>query len=133
MINLANARRKDVWSVEESLHYIANGEIGIVIGQFKTKKMTFKGRPKNTEIEFASQKGYKYTFRSWEFAEDRNNPLELAYALTVHKAQGSEFRKVFVVIPNPCFILSREMLYTDLPLKKPKCIISIQVIILKIK
>ncbi len=133
VINLANARRKDVWPVEESLHYIANGEIGIVIGQFKTKKMTFKGRPKNTEIEFASQKGYKYTFRSWEFAEDRNNPLELAYALTVHKAQGSEFRKVFVVIPNPCFILSREMLYTALTRQKDKVIMLIQGNIFDIK
>jgi ATP-dependent exoDNAse (exonuclease V) alpha subunit len=30
--------------------------------------------------------------------------LELAYAITVHKAQGSEFDEVFVVLPSgkPC-------------------------------
>lgn len=125
VINLFNARRnpKDVWPDTDALNYVANGEIGMVIGQFKTKKMTFKGKPRNTEIEFTSQKGFKYSFKSWEFAEENNNPLELAYALTVHKAQGSEFGKVFLVIPNPCFLLSREMLYTSLTRQKEKVIL----------
>lgn len=128
VINLYNSRRnpKDVWPDDGALNYVANGEIGMVIGQFKTSKMTFKGKPKNTEIEFTSQKGYKYTFKGWEFAEEANNPLELAYALTVHKAQGSEFGKVFIVIPNPCFLLSREMLYTALTRQKDKVIMLIQ-------
>lgn len=126
IINLYNARRTDVWPSDNALNYIANGEIGMVIGQFKTPKMTFKGKPKNTEIEFTSQKGYKYTFKSWEFAEEANNPLELAYALTVHKSQGSEFGKVFFVVPNPCFLLSREMLYTALTRQKEKVIILFQ-------
>jgi hypothetical protein len=126
IINLYNARRTDVWPVENALNYIANGEIGMVIGQFKTPKMTFKGKPKNTEIEFTSQEGYKYTFKSWEFAEEANNPLELAYALTVHKSQGSEFGKVFFVVPNPCLLLSREMLYTALTRQKEKVIILFQ-------
>ncbi len=125
VINLINSKRKDVYP-NNGLNYIANGEIGMVIGQFKTKKMTFKGKPRNTEIEFTSQKGFKYTFKSWEFAEEANNPLELAYALTVHKAQGSEFGKVFLVIPNPCFLLSREMLYTSLTRQKEKVIIMFQ-------
>jgi ATP-dependent exoDNAse (exonuclease V) alpha subunit len=126
VINLVNSRRKEVWPTNDSMNYIANGEIGMVIGQFKTPKMTFKGRPKNTEIEFTSQQGYKYTFKSWEFSEDGNTPLELAYALTVHKAQGSEFGKVFIVIPNPCFLLSREMLYTALTRQKNKVIMLVQ-------
>ncbi len=128
VINLFNARRnpKDVWPDTDALNYVANGEIGMVIGQFKTAKMTFKGKPRNTEIEFTSQKGFKYSFKSWEFAEENNNPLELAYALTVHKAQGSEFGKVFLVIPNPCFLLSREMLYTSLTRQKDKVILLYQ-------
>lgn len=128
VINLFNSRRnpKDVWPDTDALNYVANGEIGVVIGQFKTAKMTFKGKPKNTEIEFTSQKGFKYSFKSWEFAEENNNPLELAYALTVHKAQGSEFGKVFLVVPNPCFLLSREMLYTSLTRQKDKVILMYQ-------
>ncbi len=128
VINLANSKRYEntVWPQEGSLNYIANGEIGIVIGQFKTKNHTFPGKPKNIEIEFTSQKGYKYTFRASEFSEEGNVPIELAYALTVHKAQGSEFGKVFLIIPNPCVLLTREMLYTALTRQKDKVIIVVQ-------
>jgi len=126
VINLMNKKRKDVWPAENSLSYVANGEIGMVIGQFKTAKMTFKGKPQNTEIEFTSQKGYKYTFKGWEFREEGDSPLELAYALTVHKAQGSEFGKVFLIVPNPCILLSREMLYTALTRQKDKVIVLYQ-------
>ena len=39
--------------------------------------------------------------------------LELAHAVTVHKAQGSEFDRVAVVLPrDPIPLLTREMLYT---------------------
>lgn len=133
VINLYNNRKKDVYPLDNSLGYIANGEIGMVIGQFKTPKMTFKGKPQNTEIEFTSQKGFKYTFKSWEFKEEGDSPLELAYALTVHKAQGSEFGKVFLVVPNPCFLLTREMLYTSLTRQKDKVIMLFQGSVFDIK
>src|ERR1700761_7798718 len=105
---------------KKGLNYIANGEIGVVVGQFKLPSHTYPGRPKYTEVEFSSQKGYKYIFKSGEFSEEGNTPLELAYALTVHKSQGSEFKKVFLVIPNPCLLLTREMLYTALTRQKEK-------------
>jgi exodeoxyribonuclease V alpha subunit len=39
--------------------------------------------------------------------------LELGYAMTVHKAQGSEFDAVAIVLPeNPIPILTRELIYT---------------------
>lgn len=57
---------------EGGQNYIANGEIGIVVGQFKNKFHKFKGQPKNTEVEFASQKGYKYTFYQSDFKEERS-------------------------------------------------------------
>ncbi len=38
----------------------------------------------------------------------------LAYCLTVHKTQGSEFGATFVVLTNPYWLLSRELLYTAL-------------------
>lgn len=41
--------------------------------------------------------------------------LELCYATTVHKAQGSEFDRVVIILPRQTLpILSREMLYTAL-------------------
>jgi len=50
-------------------------------------------------------------------------PLELAYALTIHKTQGSEFGTTFLVVPNPCRLLTREMLYTALTRHKTKMVI----------
>ena len=94
------------------LGYIANGEIGIVVGEVRTEKRHWD--PNHLEVEFASQLGYKYTFFKGEFSEHGVPPLELAYALTIHKAQGSEFKVVFLIIPNPCRLLSRELLYTAL-------------------
>lgn len=126
VINLGNHKRTKVYPNENSLEYLANGEIGIVTGQFKKKNATYKGAPQYLEIEFSSQKDFVYTFNAKEFAEEKSNPLELAYALTVHKAQGSEFGKVFLVIPNPCFLLSREMLYTSLTRQKYKVILLYQ-------
>ena len=127
IINLANSSRhpKSVYPQDaHSLNYIANGEIGIVTGQWRLK--TQKAKPKNVNVEFSSQIAYQYTFRGGEFGEDNNSPLELAYALTVHKAQGSQFKKVFLVVPNPCFLLTREMLYTALTRQVDRVIILIQ-------
>lgn len=119
VMNLANHRRdKDrkggslVYPREGAVCYIANGEIGMVTGQFKTKKMNWI--PNRLKVAFSSQRGFQYDFREWEFGEEKPAPLELAYALTVHKAQGSEFGKVILVLPNPCRLLSRELLYTAL-------------------
>ncbi|MGA7880519.1 MAG: ATP-binding domain-containing protein, partial [Terrimicrobiaceae bacterium] len=52
-----------------------------------------------------------------------NAVLELAYALTVHKSQGSEFGTVILVLPNPCRLLSRELLYTALTRQKDRVVI----------
>ncbi|HYK65443.1 MAG TPA: ATP-binding domain-containing protein, partial [Patescibacteria group bacterium] len=39
--------------------------------------------------------------------------VELGYAMTVHKAQGSEFDAVAIVLPErPVAVLTRELLYT---------------------
>jgi exodeoxyribonuclease V alpha subunit len=40
-------------------------------------------------------------------------PHETAYAMTVHKAQGSEFKEtIFILPPNPSPLMTRELLYT---------------------
>ena len=112
VINVINQRRRDVWPKPAGEAYVANGDIGMVVGQYKTKK--FKGLPRKLEVEFAGQPGPKYGFSPGEFGDEGPNPLELAYCLTVHKTQGSEFGVTFVVLTNPCWLLSRELLYTAL-------------------
>ena len=107
VINVINQRRRDVWPKPAGDAYVANGDIGIVVGQYKTKK--FRRLPRKLEVEFAGQLGPKYGFSPGEFGDEGPNPLELAYCLTVHKTQGSEFGVTFVVLTNPCWLLSREL------------------------
>jgi hypothetical protein len=78
---------------------------------------------KQLEVEFTSQPGHKYSYWLSEFGDEGGNPLELAYALTVHKTQGSEFGTSFVVLPDPCWLLSRELLYTALTRQQDRVII----------
>lgn len=132
VINLYNQRRDFVYP-NDGLNYIANGEIGLVTGQFKRKNAKFAGQPINVEVEFASQKGYVYSFRSRDFSDEGDPALELAYTITVHKSQGSEFKKVFLVVPDPCFLLTREMLYTALTRQKDKVIVLYQGDAFKVK
>lgn len=67
------------------------------------------------EVEFSTQRGTAYKFWLREMGGDEGTPpLELAYAITIHKSQGSEFGRTFVVVPSPCRLLSRELLYTAL-------------------
>ncbi len=112
VINVINHPRPEVYPTEDAAAYVANGEIGISVGQLKTRN--FKGLPWLLKVEFSSQPRYQYDYRKWEFKDEGDPPLELAYALTVHKAQGSEFDLVILVLPNRCRLLSRELLYTAL-------------------
>ena len=120
VINLRNHRRRWIFPEEpkdgtQPLKYVANGEIGIVTGPFKKRRS--KVSLDQLKVTLSSQLGYEYSYWSGDLDEDQRL-LELAYALTVHKAQGSEFDTVFVVLPNPCRILSRELLYTALTRQK---------------
>ena len=77
-------------------------------------------------LNFSSQPGFSYSFYPGDFGEEASPILELAYALTVHKSQGSEFGTVILILPNPCRLLSREMLYTALTRQKNKVIVMHQ-------
>ena len=75
VINLSNHRRggKRVFPEDGALGYLANGEIGVVVGRWKTN-----GYPKQLKVEFSSQKGYTYDFYESDFREEGNAALELA-------------------------------------------------------
>lgn len=126
VIATRNGRRDDVWPKEGALRYVANGEIGIVVGEYRGRNSKRRYPPRDLEVEFSSQPGFKYTFRSREFSDEGDELLSLAYALTVHKVQGSEFGKTFVIVPRHCRILSRELLYTALTRQKEKAVILYQ-------
>lgn len=96
-------------------HYIANGEIGGV------------GPGKNgfLNVAFAGKPNVTFGYRGRDFKED-SVPLELAYALTIHKAQGSQFETVFVILPKTSFLLSRELLYTALTRSRERLVLLVE-------
>lgn len=85
--------------------YVANGEIGIIT---ETKSKRYKGD--NMQVQFTTQEQDLYYWAN----DVRDGKLELAYGLTVHKAQGSEFDQVILALPQDAPTLSRELLYTAL-------------------
>ena len=96
--------------------YFANGEVGIcATDNSGYLNVAFAGRPYCTV-------GYR---NSKDFSTG-SDPLELAYALTVHKAQGSEFGKVFVILPKNCRLLSRELLYTALTRSRVQLVLLVE-------
>ncbi len=129
VMNVVNHRHKHVWPEQrtdvdpptESLRYIANGEIGVVVGYFK--KDRGGPLPKNLEVEFSTQPGFSYKFWPRDLPEEGGGKLELAYAVTIHKSQGSEFGTTFLIVPNPCRMLSRELLYTALTRQTEKVVV----------
>ena len=128
VINLGNHRRRWVFPEQsndgkEPSCYVANGEIGIVTGPFKKKGS--KTSLNQLKVTLSSQPGFEYTYWPSDLDEDKRL-LELAYALTVHKAQGSEFDTVFVVLPNPCRTLSRELVYTALTRQNSRLVLLCQ-------
>ncbi|WP_129976759.1 ATP-binding domain-containing protein [Rhodococcus sp. Q1] len=94
----------------ESKGYLTNGEIGVVIGQIKTKAM--KNPPWNGRVGYSSRLGRRFTTSVGSSKTDA--PVEIAWALTVHKAQGSEFGLVVVMLPAGAHRVSRELLYAAL-------------------
>lgn len=120
VICLRNHRRRFVEPKEKSLQYVANGEIGLVVGQFRKQGQTW--HPWLTQVEFSSQPGSAYDFTNRDFGEN-NAYLELAYAITVHRSQGSEFGRTFLVLPANGRMQSRELLYTALTRQRERLVI----------
>ena len=105
---------------------VSNGEIGIVVGQTKFGNAWDGKTPERLDVEFRTQPGNTFVYWPGDFGDDGTVVLELAYALTVHKSQGSQFDQVFVVIPQPCFILGRELLYTALTRQVDRVVLFVQ-------
>ncbi|MER7271181.1 AAA family ATPase [Micromonospora carbonacea] len=117
VLNNLNQRKKAWPAGPDALDYVANGEIGVVVGQVGRIK---GAAPRFTNVEFSSQTGHTYGYSG---DSEENPALELAWAITVHKAQGSEFGKVFVLLPGSSRRLSRELLYTALTRQKDKVVL----------
>ena len=86
---------------------VFNGDMGVirVINQYT----------ENIEVEFDEGRRVKYGF-------DAVEELELAYAITVHKSQGSEYPAVIIpLLQGPRLLYNRNLLYTAVTRAK-KCL-----------
>lgn len=96
--------------------YLANGEVGV----------TSFAKGKFMNVAFANRPGISVGYSNGRDFPGGSGVLELAYALTVHKAQGSEFKVVFVVLPKNCRLISRELLYTALTRSRDRLVLLIE-------
>ena len=113
VIQIRNQRREAWPRTSGGRNYVANGEIGVVAAT----------SDKSLDVFFSTQDSHSYRYFG---NNDVNGSLELGYALTVHKAQGSDFNKVFLVIPRKAGTLSRELLYTALTRFKQKLVLLLE-------
>lgn len=105
------ATEVDGW--ESKAAGVANGEIGVIVRSAGPRGK----QPTGHTLELSTQPGLQFTFWNNELNgdnEQRGEWLQLAYAITIHKSQGSQFKTVIVVVPDPCALLSPELLYTAL-------------------
>ena len=117
---------------------VFNGELGFVKphafdkSKFKWDGFWFKhfqvvfSRKGNYWVGYGQDLGRKPN--GW--ALRRENPednLELAYVISVHKAQGSGFERVYFVVPaSKTALLSRELFYTGITRASRHCTILIE-------
>ena len=86
---------------------VFNGDTGIL-----TEINNFA---ETAEVEFEDGRFASYSFKQLE-------ELELAYAITIHKSQGSEYPAVIIpLLPGPQMLLNRNLLYTAVTRAK-KCV-----------
>ena len=86
---------------------VFNGDTGIIhmINEFAEL----------AEVEFEDGRYAQYTFKQLD-------ELELAYAVTIHKSQGSEYPAVIIpILSGPRMLMNRNLLYTAVT-RARKCV-----------
>ena len=102
------------WPRKTGADYVANGEMGVVVETDRDGKYL--------DVAYSTQ--HDVTYRYW--GNDVNDELRLAYAVTVHKAQGSDFDTVVLLLPAGAATLSRELLYTALTRFRKRLILLVE-------
>jgi exodeoxyribonuclease V alpha subunit len=120
---------------------VFNGEIGMVqpIGFDSSKiwkrvKTGYGPRLRRFAVKFTRKPAIAVNYgrevphdKPWKRNESVEENLELAYAVSIHKAQGSEFAHTFVIIPSSSKRpVSAELVYTALTRASRHCTLLLQ-------
>lgn len=92
---------------------VFNGDMGVI--------RSINTYMESLEVEFEDEKFVTYSFKELE-------ELELAYAVTIHKSQGSEYPAVVMpLLTGPRMLMNRNLLYTGVTrAKKCVCIVGME-------
>lgn len=115
IIQLKNEKRDGYYKSKEKEVQLSNGQIGYVVSFYKGYG----------NAAFAGLEDHTVGYNSSDFNED-GGKIELAYAITIHKSQGSDFNLVFFILPKTGRLLSRELLYTGLTRAKEKLVLLVE-------
>lgn len=99
---------------------VENGEIGVLDGPY-VKKAHYP-KPDKRYLYTSTQREVLFTLWDGLFKGELNDVIRLGYAITVHKAQGSQFGVTLVVLPDPCPLASPELIYTALT-RHQECVV----------
>ena len=137
--DMAYAYNQETRAVEQ--HEVFNGEIGLVLMHpfdVKNKRYNYISTIERFQVAFSNKSRQKLRYnygreygkneKGWNLPEQKvQENLELAYAISVHKSQGSEFDYVYIVIPKrDSHLLSMELLYTAITRAQKKVTILFQ-------
>jgi len=105
---------------------VYNGELGFVNPHAFDKDNWYKSyfRLGRFQVTFSRKAHFRVEYTSEQQVKEN---LELAYAISVHKSQGSEFERVYFILPkDKAALLSRELFYTGVTRATRHCTILIQ-------
>ena len=99
---------------------VFNGDVGII--------RRINNYTEYLEVEFEENKFVMYSFKQLD-------ELELAYAVTIHKSQGSEYPAVVMpMYPGPRMLMNRNLLYTAVTrAKKCVCMVGVPEVFMQMK
>jgi exodeoxyribonuclease V alpha subunit len=100
-----------------------NGELGFAKRDGRDQKNSWQ-RLRRIQVVL---RGKNHLWLNLENAEDVNTNVDLAYAISIHKSQGSEFRRVYFVVPkHKQTLLTTELFYTGVTRARVHCTLLIE-------
>ena len=102
------------WEIAAKHGLVVDNGVGVFNGDIG-RITEINSYTETVEVEFEEKKKVKYTFQLLD-------ELELAYAVTVHKSQGSEYPAVIIpLLQGPRQLFHRNLIYTAVTRAK-KCV-----------
>lgn len=102
---------------------VFNGELGFAHRDARDAKQTWK-RLRRLQIQL---RGKEHLRLNMAGSDAVTSNLELAYAISIHKSQGSEFRRVYFVVPkHKQALLTPELFYTGLTRARVHCTLLVE-------